>query len=109
MYPRQARLSQIVRIQASETVGRACRECVPADILGIFRQVVIGDDYRKPTVQERHQMNNQVIDRAIFTEPLQFSEGIRYVLVNGKLVLNEGNHTGEPTGEILYGPGYRKL
>jgi N-acyl-D-amino-acid deacylase len=34
-----------------------------------------------------------VIDRATYTEPFQYSEGIEYVVVNGQLVLDRGKHT----------------
>jgi N-acyl-D-aspartate/D-glutamate deacylase len=33
---------------------------------------------------------NRVIDKATFEEPLQYSEGIQFVLVNGVLVVNDG-------------------
>jgi N-acyl-D-amino-acid deacylase len=42
-----------------------------------------------------------VIDRATYAKPFQYSEGIVYVLVNGKLVLEEGKHTGERPGRAL--------
>ena len=39
-----------------------------------------------------------VIDRATYTEPFQYSEGIEYVIVNGQLVLDRGKHTGARPG-----------
>lgn len=42
-----------------------------------------------------------VIDRATFEKPDQFSEGIRHVLVNGRLALRDGKPTGEQGGRIL--------
>ena len=47
----------------------------------------------------------KITDRASFDNPHQFPEGIRYVLVNGQLVINEGVHTGARPGRILYGHG----
>ncbi len=42
-----------------------------------------------------------VIDRATFINPHQYPIGIEYVIVNGKLVIDKGKHTGELAGEIL--------
>ena len=42
-----------------------------------------------------------VIDKATFTEPHQTAQGIEYVLVNGKLVLDKGKHTSAKSGSIL--------
>jgi N-acyl-D-aspartate/D-glutamate deacylase len=47
------------------------------------------------------------IDKATFENPHQYAEGIEYVLVNGKLVLDRGRPTGARPGTILYGPGKR--
>ena len=43
----------------------------------------------------------RIIDKATYTEPFQYSEGIVYVIVNGKLVLDDGKHTGERPGRAL--------
>jgi N-acyl-D-amino-acid deacylase len=48
-----------------------------------------------------------VIDKATFKNPLQYSEGIPYVIVNGVIVIDKGNHTGARPGEVLYGRGKR--
>ena len=50
---------------------------------------------------------DRVIDRATFSEPHQYSEGFVYVLVNGVLVVDDGEHTGARPGRVLYGPGRR--
>lgn len=44
-------------------------------------------------------------DTATFREPHRFSQGLRYVIVNGRLVVREGVHTGERPGMVLYGQG----
>jgi N-acyl-D-aspartate/D-glutamate deacylase len=46
-----------------------------------------------------------VIGRATYEKPHQYAVGIEYVIVNGKLVLERGRHTGARPGMILYGPG----
>ena len=43
----------------------------------------------------------RVIDRATYTEPFQYSEGIEYVIVNGQVVLDRGKHTGARPGRAL--------
>jgi len=42
-----------------------------------------------------------VIDRATFSEPKQYPAGIKYVFVNGSVVVDEGNHTGVLNGRAL--------
>ncbi|MBK8517546.1 MAG: D-aminoacylase [Saprospiraceae bacterium] len=50
----------------------------------------------------------EVIDKATFENPHQFSAGFKYVLVNGQLVIENGKHNGTKSGTPLYGPGYIK-
>jgi len=45
-------------------------------------------------------------DRATFENPNQLSEGMEYVLVNGKLVIDGGKMTGALPGKVLRGEGY---
>jgi N-acyl-D-amino-acid deacylase len=47
----------------------------------------------------------KIIDNATYEKPHQYATGVDYVLVNGKLVLDGGKHTGARPGVILYGPG----
>jgi N-acyl-D-amino-acid deacylase len=46
-----------------------------------------------------------VADKATYTEPEQYSTGIDYVIVNGKVVIDHDKHTGALPGKVLYGPG----
>jgi len=50
---------------------------------------------------------NRINDKATFATPKQYPEGINYVLVNGHVVIDRGNHTGERPGMALRGPGFR--
>jgi N-acyl-D-aspartate/D-glutamate deacylase len=43
----------------------------------------------------------KVIDRSTYEEPFRYSEGIEYVIVNGKLVLDAGKPTGDKPGRAL--------
>jgi N-acyl-D-amino-acid deacylase len=42
-----------------------------------------------------------VTDRATFTDPHQYPAGIPFVLVNGRLVIDQGDHTGALPGRVL--------
>jgi N-acyl-D-amino-acid deacylase len=46
---------------------------------------------------------NTIQDLSVYEKPHQFTKGIEYVLVNGKLVINQGSHTGVKSGETLKG------
>jgi hypothetical protein len=46
-------------------------------------------------------------DRATFEQPRQFAEGMRYVAVNGQLVVDGGALTAARPGRALRGPGHR--
>jgi N-acyl-D-amino-acid deacylase len=46
-----------------------------------------------------------VADRATFTDPFQYPIGIETVVVNGTIVLDNGRHTGERPGVVIYGRG----
>ena len=47
----------------------------------------------------------RVIDKATFENPHQYAEGIEYVIVNGALVIEKGQHLGSKPGRVLYGKG----
>jgi len=44
---------------------------------------------------------DSVIDKATFTNPHQYPEGIEYVIVNGKIVIDKSEHTGILPGRVL--------
>jgi N-acyl-D-amino-acid deacylase len=45
---------------------------------------------------------NTVTDQSTFDKPHQYSTGFSYVLVNGNITLEQGNHNGTRAGTILY-------
>lgn len=47
-----------------------------------------------------------VIDSEVWEKPHQYARGIEYVLVNGSLTLDRGQHTNARGGKILYGAGF---
>jgi len=44
-----------------------------------------------------------VKDKATYAQPHQYPDGIEYVLVNGKVVIDKGEHTGELPGKVIKG------
>jgi N-acyl-D-amino-acid deacylase len=48
-----------------------------------------------------------VIDRATFEQPHQYPVGIKYVIVNGVVTVDNEQHTGALAGRVIYGPGKR--
>jgi N-acyl-D-amino-acid deacylase len=46
-----------------------------------------------------------VQDRSTYEQPHQYSVGMHYVLVNGRLTVRERRHTGARNGQVLYGAG----
>ena len=42
-----------------------------------------------------------IIDKATFDKPHQYPEGIKYVIVNGEVVVDNGKHTGARPGMVL--------
>ncbi|MCI0744267.1 MAG: amidohydrolase family protein, partial [Verrucomicrobia subdivision 3 bacterium] len=43
----------------------------------------------------------RIIDRATYEDPFQYGEGVEYVIVNGQIVLDRGQHTGARPGRVL--------
>jgi dihydroorotase/N-acyl-D-amino-acid deacylase len=50
----------------------------------------------------------QVIDRATFEVPNQHPDGIKYVIVNGRIEVDNGARTLAQSGRVLRGPGYHQ-
>jgi N-acyl-D-amino-acid deacylase len=47
-------------------------------------------------------------DRATFADPHQYGQGLRYVIVNGEIVVKDDSHTGKRPGMVIYGPGKKQ-
>src|ERR1043166_6911943 len=48
---------------------------------------------------------NTVGDPATYENPQQYAKGVPFVLVNGSIVVDKGNHTGARPGKVIYGHG----
>ena len=45
---------------------------------------------------------SKIVGKATFVRPKQYPDGIDYVIVNGKVVVDHGTHTGELPGKVLH-------
>ena len=78
---------------------------LPAQILGVrdrgqiregfFADLVVFDPAR-------------VAETNSFERPKSYAAGVRFVLVNGAVVIDRGEHTGARPGRVLYGHGYKR-
>ena len=50
-----------------------------------------------------------IADRSTFSAPNQLAVGMRWVLVNGVPVIADGQMTGAKPGQVLRGPGYKRV
>jgi dihydroorotase/N-acyl-D-amino-acid deacylase len=62
---------------------------------GMFADITVFDPQR-------------VIDRATFEAPNRYPDGVKYVIVNGQLSVDDGKRTSALAGRPLRGPGYQK-
>jgi N-acyl-D-aspartate/D-glutamate deacylase len=71
---------------------------IPARNFGFRERGVLRKDYFADIVIFDEKT---VIDKATFQNPHQYPEGIDYVIVNGRVVINNGEHSGLLPGKIL--------
>ncbi len=71
---------------------------MPAAKLGLQKRGLIAKDYFADIVLFNPET---VIDNASFVDPHQFPSGIEYVIVNGKITVKNGKHTGALAGTVL--------
>ena len=50
----------------------------------------------------------KLTDKATFAKPNELSEGMKFVLVNGEIVLDDGKQADARPGKVLRGPGYKR-
>jgi N-acyl-D-amino-acid deacylase len=77
---------------------------IPARKFGFQNRGQIAEDYWADIVVFNPET---VIDKATWTDPHQFPEGIEYVIVNGEIVVNEGGQTDALPGKILKNSEFR--
>ncbi len=96
---RYVRERQVISLQ--EAVRRLTS--LPAEHLGIGRRGALEPGYFADVVVFDPA---GVRDHATFDAPHQYAAGVEYVLVNGVLVLDHGEHTGATPGRVVRGPGW---
>jgi N-acyl-D-amino-acid deacylase len=97
-YPRI--LGRYVREKHTITFEEAVRKMssLPALKVGLKRRgLILPGMFADIILVDR----KKVLDNATFSEPHQYPEGIEYVLVNGKVIIERGKHTGTLVGEVL--------
>ena len=90
------KLEQAVRKMSSQSAKR----------LGIHDRGLIAEGYYADIAVFDP---NQIIDKATFENPHQYSVGMKFVIVNGITVVEEGKHNGNRPGKVIYGPGKKDL
>jgi len=93
-------LGRYVRELGVITLEEAVRKMTsaPARRLGLWDRGLIRPGFKADIVIFNPET---VIDKATFMEPHQYPEGIEYVIVNGTVVIDEGEHTGALPGRVL--------
>jgi N-acyl-D-aspartate/D-glutamate deacylase len=76
---------------------------MPAQVLGLKDRGQLREGYWGDIVIFDPE---RVADTATYENPKQYPKGIDYVLVNGAVVIDNGQHTGARAGKVVYGPGY---
>lgn len=99
-------LQKYVREEKAISLEEAIRKMtsLPASQMGIFDRGLLREGMRADVLVFDPE---KIAERTTFQDPHQYSEGMQYVVVNGEVVLNDGEHTGARPGEIIYGPGYK--
>ncbi len=94
-------LGKYVRDEGILLLEEAIRKmsALPADRLGLRDRGRIKEDLAADIVIFDQKI---VIDKATYSDPHQFPEGINYVIVNGKVVVKDGVHTGAKPGIALF-------
>lgn len=99
-------LGYYVRDQHVLTIEDAVRKMtsLPAQILGLSGRGQIREGFAADIVLFDPA---KVKETNSFEKPKSYPAGILYVLVNGVVVVDKGQHTGARPGQVLYGRGYK--
>jgi len=71
---------------------------LPAQKFGFKKRGVLKAGYLADLVVFN---KDKILDKATWSHPHQYPQGIEYVVVNGQIVINQGEHTGNLPGRIL--------
>jgi N-acyl-D-aspartate/D-glutamate deacylase len=97
-------ISRYVKERGTLTLEQAVRKMTswPATRFRLANRgsIVVGN-WADVTVFNLETLN----DQATYASPLKSPTGIEYVIVNGALTIERGQHTNAKAGHVLYGPG----
>ncbi|MEQ8205120.1 MAG: amidohydrolase family protein, partial [Woeseia sp.] len=93
-------LAKYVRDEGVLTLEEGIRKMtsLPANRLRLFDRGRIGPGMAADLVVFDPE---KIQDKATFTAPLAYSEGIDFSIVNGVAVIEEGRYTGNEPGKVL--------
>ena len=99
-------LGKYVREEKIITIEEAIRKLTsqPAQNLKIKKRGMLKEGYFADVVIFDP---DKITDHATFKKPHQYATGMIHVLVNGKQVLKDGEHTGALPGRVVSGPGWK--
>jgi N-acyl-D-aspartate/D-glutamate deacylase len=99
-------LSEYVRERHVFSLEEAVRKMtsLPANRLGLADRGILRQGLKADVVVFDPAT---IKDMATYENPAQYSQGVDWVLVNGKAVVADGKPTNALPGHILRGPGYR--
>lgn len=94
-------LGKYVREENVLSLEEAIRKMtsLPAQVLGLKDRGMIHSGLAADLVLFDPE---SVIDKATYTDPHQYPEGIHFVIVNGKIVIKDQEHTGLMPGKALF-------
>ncbi|HEU5452102.1 MAG TPA: amidohydrolase family protein, partial [Terriglobales bacterium] len=97
-------LGHYVRDEHVLTLEDAVRKMtsLAASQLGVHDRGLLATGYKADVVVFDP---DTVADKATFDNPHQYAVGVKYVVVNGKVVIDDGRHTGARPGQAIYGAG----
>jgi len=78
---------------------------LPAQIIGVSDRGQIHEGFAADIVLFDPA---KVKETNSFEQPKSYPEGIPYVMVNGVLVIDQGQHTGATPGQVIHGRGYKQ-
>lgn len=98
-------LGKYVREEQIISLPEAIRRmtALPAEVLRLDRRGRMKPGYHADIAIFDPEI---IQDQATFTDPHQYAIGMVHVLVNGRQVLRDGQHTGVLPGQVVRGPGW---
>jgi N-acyl-D-amino-acid deacylase len=100
-------ISHYVRNRGIITIQEAVRKMtsLPAQVFRVRERGMLREGmYADITIFD----NTSFVDKATFGQPHQYGQGLRCVVVNGQIVVEEDALTGDLPGMVVYGQGKEK-